>query len=667
MAQDGGKKWTPPDEGALLHPTTDGDDAAHHPDPQEERGHPSMIDPGALFARLVAQDDARAHTGASTTLAQDHTPLELTVDGKQVAIDTQIQLYATNAQLCHPYISPILGYLGGLPPLYVQAGEHEVLRDEIVYLAHKAAHPDQHPMRDDIKLLYPAMKGIEERCGPTNVHLQIYDGACHDLPLFSMTKPARGLFRAVAAFARYVTPSAPGSLPVGDSRQTTEDLAPPRPDIESEADDETESRTGQPILSDHAQRDTPRFTSPAQSTSDLSTTLASEAKSRNQSLSVPSGRSLGATISPSTSAPGSASHSRSPSPASSIRRRELQKTESLRPKHAKPSALPEGDEAGPRFGDEQGLNDIRAGPGEAGWPGVYQTAAPFKDHMIRERVDVHGKCRELEPASELEGLRMPAEEVGMIKEGPAKRYLDGQALWDRKFKRAIKRVAKHRKRNIRNAREKDSGRIVKMWQQKMGEHRMREAERAGEESEAADTASDTASDSSDSADEGEHEPSRSSSGRGQAREPGQDGDEAKDKRTDDVLDQTWSWRWALEGERPPPSAIVSRRDFGEARQLALMADRMDSAHDTPVHGLSIWVGLAAFFSSSTERSRAQEAVKQAKAIKKAEHDQRRIDREEKAGPDSAGGGAKGEVGGLGRRLGNMLRIHRSRSGEGSER
>jgi hypothetical protein len=28
-----------------------------------------------------------------------------------------------------------------------------------------------------------------------------------------------------------------------------------------------------------------------------------------------------------------------------------------------------------------------------------------------------------------------------------------------------------------------------------------------------------------------------------------------------IIDQSWSWEWALHKEAPPPSAIVSRRDF----------------------------------------------------------------------------------------------------------
>lgn len=41
--------------------------------------------------------------------------------------------------LTHPYASPLFGDFKGLPPLLIQAGEVEVLRDEITLLAHKAS------------------------------------------------------------------------------------------------------------------------------------------------------------------------------------------------------------------------------------------------------------------------------------------------------------------------------------------------------------------------------------------------------------------------------------------------------------------------------------------------------------------------------------------------
>ncbi|KAF9406836.1 hypothetical protein BGZ94_002940 [Podila epigama] len=38
----------------------------------------------------------------------------------------------------HPYISPLLGYLGNLPPMLIQCGEAERLRDECVLFTYKA-------------------------------------------------------------------------------------------------------------------------------------------------------------------------------------------------------------------------------------------------------------------------------------------------------------------------------------------------------------------------------------------------------------------------------------------------------------------------------------------------------------------------------------------------
>lgn len=57
-----------------------------------------------------------------------------TSDGHTIMIKNQVQLYAPNNLLGHPLVSPVLAYLGDLPPLMVIAGQDEVLRDEIVYL-----------------------------------------------------------------------------------------------------------------------------------------------------------------------------------------------------------------------------------------------------------------------------------------------------------------------------------------------------------------------------------------------------------------------------------------------------------------------------------------------------------------------------------------------------
>jgi len=45
----------------------------------------------------------------------------------------QLHFYTVNNLLRHPLVSPISGFLGGLPPLLFITGDDEVLRDEIIY------------------------------------------------------------------------------------------------------------------------------------------------------------------------------------------------------------------------------------------------------------------------------------------------------------------------------------------------------------------------------------------------------------------------------------------------------------------------------------------------------------------------------------------------------
>ncbi|KAJ3912491.1 hypothetical protein F5877DRAFT_53995 [Lentinula edodes] len=135
-------------------------------------------------------------------------PINVAQNGEILSIQQQIQLYTTNALLGHPLVSPALGYLGGLPPLMFVISDKEVLRDEGIYVAHKAVYPEQFPIRDTTRALYPALYGIEERFKgkPTPVHLQLYDDTAHVLPvLFSFTTPAKYCFRAMAIFCKYVT------------------------------------------------------------------------------------------------------------------------------------------------------------------------------------------------------------------------------------------------------------------------------------------------------------------------------------------------------------------------------------------------------------------------------------------------------------------------------
>ncbi|BGP44828.1 hypothetical protein JCM10450v2_000643 [Rhodotorula kratochvilovae] len=132
--------------------------------------------------------------------------IKVKVDGEEVELVDQIQLYATNEQLVYPFVSPIWQpSLGGLPPLYVMGGDKEVLRDEIIFMAHRAAHPDRYPVREGILKQNKERAEKAKSYPPTKVHLQIYDEVCHDLPLFSFTTPAKYCYRAMASFTKWVT------------------------------------------------------------------------------------------------------------------------------------------------------------------------------------------------------------------------------------------------------------------------------------------------------------------------------------------------------------------------------------------------------------------------------------------------------------------------------
>lgn len=147
-------------------------------------------------------DGATLHLGSTASLPlpnprnRNQTIDLLTADGQQISVEQQIHLYTTNDLLTHPLVSSVLSYMGGLPPLQFIASDKEVLRDEVIYMsvvlpfdlayltseprhscsAHKAAHPEKYPLRDTVRQIYPPLKDIEDRCRPTQVHLQVYDG-----------------------------------------------------------------------------------------------------------------------------------------------------------------------------------------------------------------------------------------------------------------------------------------------------------------------------------------------------------------------------------------------------------------------------------------------------------------------------------------------------------
>ncbi|KAG2154960.1 alpha beta-hydrolase [Suillus bovinus] len=223
-------------------------------------------------------------------------------------IRSQIQHYATTEQLSHPLVSPILqASLGNLCPLYILAGDGEVLRDEIIYLAHKAANPAEYPVREGV--IRDGMRQKENAhkfSTPTKVHLQVYDGMCHVLTVFTFTSSADYAYHSIAKFAKHVTQHSAEYLdqnPFPVLQQT------PGPDIPSCA---TNDRSG--------------------------------------------------------------------------------------------------------------------------------------DMMIRERVDIHGRVRWMEPKEDIAALQLRPSEIGIIKEETLFKWLEGQEEWDRRFKYCATKVMNNRRK-----------------------------------------------------------------------------------------------------------------------------------------------------------------------------------------------------------------------------
>ncbi|KAH7909353.1 hypothetical protein BJ138DRAFT_1010974 [Hygrophoropsis aurantiaca] len=349
----------------------------------------------------------------------------MTKDGQLLTIDQQVHLYTQNSLLGHPLVSPALSYLGGLPPLFFIASENEVLRDEIVYAAHKAANPSRFPVSKEIQELYPPLAGIEERLKPTSVHLQIYDDTAHVLPvLFAFTTPGKYCYRAIAAFTKHVTgmtqfsnSTTASSLSASASRTT---LA----SVPSESSSNPQTRGfiarafSSPNLASKAKDqagpdDTSEQPASTRSKRSLRRSLSRAATSFRASIAQPPVPDLPLTLSPVNS-----------EEISDVRGRQIQ-----------PSA-PSRDEKQPR---------------KAGEPSVYQNdqGLPiWKEGMIRERVSTRGVIRPLEAESELDAFHVPSEIIGVLSELAVRRYIEGKAKFDKKFAKEIHVIEKHRKRNL---------------------------------------------------------------------------------------------------------------------------------------------------------------------------------------------------------------------------
>ncbi|KAF8914168.1 Alpha/Beta hydrolase protein [Gymnopilus junonius] len=288
----------------------------------------------------------------------DSIPLELR---------SQIQMYAATEHLTHPLVSPILqGSLGNLPPLYIIGGDGEALRDEIVYLAHKAANPSEYPTRKGV--LWEARRqkeNVEKFTKPTRVHLQIFDGMCHVLTVFTFTRSAKYAYKSIAAFVQHVT-------------QHDADYLELHPFPESEQVAE----------------------------------LQKQKRARKAEIHTKEGLE-------------SNRHYHSEPVQDTLHQTKLD-VQQVTHRPDTHLALENEEIAEDRSQFSADLPYIRS------------------RFLIRERVDVNGNTRAMEPKEQLQALQLKPSEIGVLKEAPALRWEEGQKKWDKRYARSAKRVHKQK-------------------------------------------------------------------------------------------------------------------------------------------------------------------------------------------------------------------------------
>lgn len=288
--------------------------------------------------------------------------LSLQLEDARVEIKDQIQLYAPNHMLTHPLVSPALQpSLGGLPPLLIQVGGGELLKDEQIYIAHKAAAPLSYLPPPSNHQNAQAIQEEAARHKPTNVQLQVWDDMCHVGPTLSFTRPAKHMYRSIAQFSAWA---------LARAQKTSIDIM----------DDDSIS-----------------IVSADSSTSSNSKTPDSNVSSDQIKLNMPQSA-----------------------------------------QHVDFSSL--------------ATKSSDATVGRAGDP-----LPPFKSHMIRHRVDRHGRIFPLPAPSEFEALNLPPADIGVPKPGPVNKWMKAQQQWNGKFSKQKLKVQKQRIKDMQKGYEGFNG------------------------------------------------------------------------------------------------------------------------------------------------------------------------------------------------------------------
>jgi len=170
--------------------------------------------------------------------------------------------------------------------------------------------------------------------------------------------------------------------------------------------------------------------------------------------------------------------------------------------------------------------------------------------FLRERVDIRGIVRPMEPPEDVAALKLQPIQIGLIKEGPTLRWHDGQKIWDKRYHKDTQRVLKQRTKC-----EARAARLLKGAFDQGFVHDDANVNRQATEIGAARLGNGSADQQT------EHDPELiSPTPSRKLRKPSSLGAIQADRRWG-PLD--------LYDERPPPTAIAGRRDTVRAKLLAL--------------------------------------------------------------------------------------------------
>jgi hypothetical protein len=268
----------------------------------------------------------------------------------RIEIKDQIQMYAANHLLTHPLVSPALQpSLGGLPPLLIQTGGGELLRDEQIYIAHKAANPLAYLPPPSNNQTAEEIEAQASRYKPTNVNLQVWDDLCHVGPTLSFTRPAKHMYRSIAQFGAWALARAQKkSIDIVDDDDIS--FISSGSSDSSDSDEAKEKDTKKHQAQDGAQNGTTESTQQERAT---------------------------ATV------------------------------------------------------------------GRAGDP-----LPAFEHHMIRQRIDRHGRIYPLAVKEVLPALNLLIEDVGVPKTGPVSKWMKAQGQWNSKFAKQKIKIQKQRLKDM---------------------------------------------------------------------------------------------------------------------------------------------------------------------------------------------------------------------------